>query len=126
MQRLLYLANTFDSMNSLNVSMQGAAYYEKLILWKSYMARDECDMFPELTKYICCKEVNIKQTIIGHLEQLARKFVDYCGDALSPTNENDWIIDPFAGTELPQLPIHVAEEFIEITSKPTNHISLES
>ena len=36
-------------------------------------------MFPELTKYICGKEVAIKQTIIGHLEQLTQKFVDYYG-----------------------------------------------
>ena len=46
-------------------------------------------MFRELTKYICGKEVDIKQTITGHLEQLSQKFVDYYGDALSPTNEND-------------------------------------
>ena len=58
-------------------------------------------MFPELTKYICGKEVDIKQTITEHLQQLAQKFVDYYGDALSPTNENNWIIDPFSGTDLP-------------------------
>ena len=48
-------------------------------------------MFPELTKYISSNEVDIKQTIIGHLEQLVQKFVDYYGDDLLPTNENDWI-----------------------------------
>ena len=36
------------------------AYYKKLIVWKSYVARDECDMFPELTQYICGKKVDIK------------------------------------------------------------------
>ena len=55
-------------------------------------------MFPELTTYICVKEVNIKQAIIGPLEQLAQKFVGYYDDALSPTSENDWITDPFSGT----------------------------
>ena len=91
----------FDSLNCLNLSMQGAgfavidhaakvvAYYKKLIVWKSYVARDECDMFPELTQYICGKEVDIKQTIIGHLKQLGQKFVDYYGDPLCHTNEND-------------------------------------
>ena len=90
------------------------------------MARDEYDMFLELTKYICGKEGDIKQAIIGHLEQLAQKFVDHYVDALSPTNENNWIIDPFSGTDLPQLPHLVAEEFMEITAEPTNHISLVS
>ena len=46
-------------------------------------------MFLELTKHICGKEVDVKRTIIGHLEQLAQKFVDYYSDVLSPTNEND-------------------------------------
>ena len=54
-----------------------AAYYKKLILWKSYVIRDEYDMFTELKHYVCCKEVDIKQTIIGHLELLAQKFMDY-------------------------------------------------
>ena len=83
-------------------------------------------MFAELTKYICGKEIDIKQTIIGHLNQLAEKFVDYYGDNLSPTNENDWIIDPFAGTDLPQLPLLVAEEFMDMTAEPTNRISFAS
>ena len=73
--KIAYLADIFDSMHCLNLSMQGAhfavidhvakvaAYYKKLILWKSYLARDEYDMFPELTKYICGKKVDIKQII---------------------------------------------------------------
>ena len=36
------------------------------------------------------------------------------------------IIDPFAGTDLPQLPLLVGEEFVEITAKSTNRISLAS
>jgi len=46
-------------------------------------------MFPELPNYISDKEVDIRQTIIGHLEQLAQNFVDYSGETLAPTNEND-------------------------------------
>ena len=84
------------------------------------------DMFPELTKYICGKEVDIKQTIIGHLEHVPQKLVDYYGDALSSTNENHWIIDPFAGTDLPQLSLLVAEKFVKITAETTNRISLVS
>ena len=45
---------------------------------------------------------------------------------MSSTNENDWTIDSFAGTDLPQLPLLVAEEFVKITAEPTNRISLAS
>ena len=61
---------------------------KNLTLWKSYVTRDKYDMFLELTTYICGNEVDIKQTIIGHLEQLAQMLAEYYGDALSPTDEN--------------------------------------
>ena len=78
--KIAYLADIFDFLNCLNSSVQGAgftvidhaakvvAYYKKLIRWKSYMARDKYDMFLELRKYTCDKEVDVKQTIIGLLE----------------------------------------------------------
>ena len=59
--KIAYLADIFDSLNCLNLFMQGAgftvidhtakvaAYYKKLVLWKIYAAQDEYDMFPELT-----------------------------------------------------------------------------
>ncbi|CAK8690395.1 unnamed protein product [Clavelina lepadiformis] len=77
-------------------------------------------MFPELTQYICGKQVDIKQTIIGHLEQFAQKFVHYYGESLTPNSQNDWIIDPFAGKDLPQIPIHVAEQFMDMTPEAAN------
>ena len=63
------------------------------------------------------------QTIIGHLEQLSQKFVHYYGESLTSNSQNDWIIDPFAGKDLPQLPIHVAEQFMGMTTEAENHIS---
>ena len=60
------------------------------------------------------------------MEQLAQTFVDYYGDVLSPTNRNDNIIDPFAGTDLPQLSLLLAEEFMDITAERTNRISFAS
>ena len=102
--KIAYLADIIDSLNCLNLSMQGAGftviehavkvatYCRKLILWKSFAARGQYDMFPELIKYVSGNEADIKQTIAGHLEQLAQKFVDYYGDDLLPTNKNDWII----------------------------------
>jgi len=65
------------------------------------VTRDKSEMFPKLRNYICDEGVDIWQTINGQLEQLAQKFVDYCGENMAPTLENDWIIDPFTGTDLP-------------------------
>ena len=74
--KIVYLANVIDSLNSLNLSMQDAyftvidhaakvaAYYKKLILWKSCVARDEYDMLPQLKTYICGNKVDTKQIII--------------------------------------------------------------
>ena len=35
----------------------------------------------------------------------------YYGDVLAPSDKLDWIIDPFAVTKLPELPLRIAEEF---------------
>ena len=96
---------------------------KKLALWKRYATRGEYDMFPELKHYSYDKEVNIKQTVIGHLKMLAQKFEDYYGEDLTPSDENYWILDPFAGTDLPHLPLHITEEFMDMTTEATNRIS---
>ena len=56
--KFAYLADIFDSLSCLNLSMQGAgftvinhaakvaAYYKKLILWKSYVTQDELRYVP--------------------------------------------------------------------------------
>ena len=49
------------------------AYYKKQILWQTYIKREEFDMFPDLKKYLVEKEVNNKNTIIEHLENLTKK-----------------------------------------------------
>ena len=36
---------------------------------------------------------------------LAQKFENYYGKALTLNDENDWILDPFVGTDLPHLPL---------------------
>ena len=100
--------------------------HKKLALRKSYATRGEYDMFPELKHYLCDKEVNIKQTVIGHLKMLAQKFEDYYGENLTPSDENDWILDPFAGTDLPHLPLYVTENFMDMTIEATNRISFAS
>ena len=76
-------------------------------------------MFPELKHYLCDKDADIKQTVIEHLEILAQKFEDYYGKVLTPSDEDDWILDSFAGTDLPHLPLHVPKEFMDMTTEAT-------
>ena len=57
---------------------------------------------------------------------LVQKFEDYYGEALTPSDENDWILRPFAGTDLPHLPLHVTEEFMDMTIEPANRTSFAS
>ena len=62
-------------------------------------------MFPDLKKYLIGKEVNIKNTIIEHLEKLTKKIEQYYGDTVKPTNDHDWMINPFVAANLPELPL---------------------
>ena len=95
-------------------------------MWKSYATRGKYDMFPELKQYLCDKKVNIKQTVIGDLKTLAQKFENYYGEALTPSDENDWILHPFAGTDLPDLFLHVTEKFMDMTIEAKNCTSFAS
>ena len=60
------------------------------------------------------------------MEQLAQTFVHYYGESPTPNSQNDWIIDPFAGKDLSQLPIHVAEQFMDMTTEAANRIPFAS
>ena len=134
MANVTYLAGIFDSLNSLDQSMQGpvftvidhnakiTAYYKKLIPWQSYVKRNEYDMFPQLFE----KNVNMKEIITGHLEQLTKNLEQYYGVAIMPTNEQDWMIDPFAVTNFPELPLRVAKELMDMTAEASNRLSFES
>ena len=50
----------------------------------------------------------------------------YYDENLVPTNENDWMIDPFGSADLPQLPHHIAEEFMDMMVETTNRITFGS
>ena len=111
------MSDIFHLLNCLNESVQGpgftaidhyakiTAYYKKLSLWQTYIKRDEFVMSPDLKKYLIGKEVNIKNTIIKHLEKLTKKIEQYYGDTVKPINDHDWMINPFVAADLPELPL---------------------
>ena len=138
MASVTYLADIFDSLNSLNQSMQGpvftvidhnskiTAYYKNLILWQSYVKRNEYDIILQLKAYLSEKNVNMKEIITGHLEQRTKNLEHYYDVAIMPTNKQDWMIDPFAVANFPELPLCVAEELMDLTSEASNRLSFES
>ena len=66
-----------------------------------------------------------KDTIIGHLEKLAKIYY-YFGGTLKLTNKQDWIINPFVVSNFPELPLRVAEEYTEMTAKLANQSAFNS
>ena len=68
-----------------------------------YIKRDEFDMFSDLKKYLVGKEEYIKSTIIEHLEKLTKKIEQCYGDTVKPTNDHEWMINPFVAADLPEL-----------------------
>ena len=65
------------------------AYYKKLILWQSYVKRNEYGMFPQLKAYLSEKNVNIMEIITGHLEQLTKNLEQYYDATIMPAIKQD-------------------------------------
>ena len=79
-------------------------------------------MFPQLKAYLFEKKVNMKEIITGHVEQLTKNLEQYYDVAIMPTNKQDWMIDPFAVTNFPELPLRVAEELMDMTAEASNRL----
>ena len=45
---------------------------------------------------------------------------------MKPTNDHDWMINPFVAADLPELPLRVAEEFTDKIAEPLNRITFNS
>ena len=107
--KLAYLADIFNLLNQLNLSLQRrnanillsqnkiTAFTKKLNLWKSRIDDNVVDMFPVLCDYIENKPLIRTDLIFSdiqqHLELLSNHFTKYF---LKETFENfDWILNPF-------------------------------
>ena len=90
------------------------------------MKRNEYDMFPQLKAYPSEKNLNTKEIITGHLEQLTKNLVQYYDVAIMPTNKKDWMIDPFAVTSFSELLLNVVKELMDMTAEASNRLSFES
>ena len=134
--KLTYLADMFNLLNQLNLSLQGrdanillsqnkiTAFIKKLNIWKARISDNVVNMFPVLCDYIANKPLIDKELIFSDIEQhlklLSEHFRKYF---LKESYDNfDWIINPFvvAQTDLSR---REEEELAELSSDRTLMIS---
>ena len=114
--KLAYLVDIFNSLNELNLRLQGKdsdlfkhgdkirAFMKKLTHWKARASQERLDMFPCLTEFILSQEnfddsvtqVSLKNTISIHLGLIHEKFVHYfSAENKAQLEQNAWIRNPF-------------------------------
>ena len=88
--KLAYLADVFDQLNTLNLSIQGRnsllflvadkidGFKKKIGRWKRRVNSKQFNMFPLLHETLKSSFVNISATIIQRLNQLSLKLDLYC------------------------------------------------
>uniref|UniRef100_A0A8C5LWZ0 Uncharacterized protein n=1 Tax=Leptobrachium leishanense TaxID=445787 RepID=A0A8C5LWZ0_9ANUR len=103
-----YLADVFEQLNTLNVSMQRKghdifaqtekidAFKKKMTLWTSHVSKERFEMFPnachEFTHLDTTGKNELKKTIIEHITKLQERFNDYFTEQ---HRDDGWIRDPF-------------------------------
>ncbi|XP_062860404.1 protein FAM200B-like [Trichomycterus rosablanca] len=130
-----YLADIFEHLNTLNVSMQGkghnifeqsdkiVAFKKKITLWVNHLSKDRLDMFPnacqEAQQLDTTAKNDLKKTIKVHLDKLQARFHDYFPERHGD-NVNAWIRDPFSvNMESVMLPSHEELQLVELSCDQT-------
>ncbi|XP_058272819.1 protein FAM200A-like [Hemibagrus wyckioides] len=131
--RVAYLADVFEHLNTLNVSMRGrghnifeqsdkvAAFKKKIELWTKHVNKDRLDMFPntcnETQQLDIAGKIVLKKTITEHLSKLQVRFNDYFPEK----HEDDpWIRDPFGiDMESVTLPSNEENQLVELSCAKT-------
>ncbi|KAK2725580.1 hypothetical protein QYM36_000173 [Artemia franciscana] len=109
--RLAYLADIFDKLNDLNLSMQGfrtdelslnskmCAFIKKLEFWLKKVQRNSVSVFPTLDKFADDSEIDNLNTICDcireHLTKLRDELVSYFPSIMNQDRTQDWIQNPF-------------------------------
>lgn len=129
--RLAYLADIFNILNNLNLSLQGSdtnvlkthdkvdAFQKKLRIWKKRCEEGTYDMFPLLDDFLTVRNISVRvisDTILNHLNQLLHYFHQYFGD--DDISTFDWIRNPFE-CKLTDLTGREQEQLAELSSDRT-------
>ncbi|XP_057184172.1 zinc finger MYM-type protein 6-like [Triplophysa rosa] len=109
MAKLVYLADIFNILNSLNLSIQGGhtsilevsdkitAFMKKTVLWRRRIQDGLTDMFPQLSEFLHTNNLSVatvRKVATSHLTSLSEHFSSYFSDV--NTDAWDWVHDPFA------------------------------
>ena len=132
--RLAYLADIFDKLNDLNLSMQGfrtdelslnskmCAFIKKLEFWLKKVQRNSVSVFPTLDKFADDSEIDNLNTICDcireHLTKLRDELVSYFPSIMNQDRTQDWIQNPFVEdvTSSSGLSDKLTENLIELAS----------
>ncbi|CAI6372378.1 unnamed protein product [Macrosiphum euphorbiae] len=132
--RLAYMADIFDRLNILNLSLQGSntnmfyasdkvnAFVRKLDLFISQVSKNDLSAFETLNTFWKNNEIqpnsNIITDISEHLQLLKSNILQYFPE---DNSEMKWIINPFEDDYIKNIPegILAKELFIDLTSDST-------
>ncbi|KAK2719602.1 hypothetical protein QYM36_005167 [Artemia franciscana] len=132
--RLAYLADIFDKLNDLNLSMQGfrtdelslnskmCAFIKKSEFWLKKVQRNSVSVFPTLDKFADDSEIDnlntIRDCIREHLTKLRDELVSYFPSIMNQDRTQDWIQNPFVEdvTSSSGLSDKLTENLIELAS----------
>ncbi|XP_071399292.1 SCAN domain-containing protein 3-like [Centroberyx affinis] len=134
--QLAYLADVFNLLNNLSLSVQGRyasilevsdkikAFRAKTAIWRRRVQNGITDMFPQLTEFLDTNQIPaeiVKNTIGSHLASLGDYFNDYFTDV--DTDAWDWVRDPFvAHTSARGLSGKAEEELLDLACDGTLRI----
>ncbi|XP_063600317.1 zinc finger BED domain-containing protein 5-like [Penaeus indicus] len=137
--KLSYLADIFNKLNELNLSMQGRletivsstnkmkGFRRKLSSWESAVQKGDMENFPSLLHLAKDNELRIPKTLIlNHLVTL-QDAVDKYFPSLS-TNNLDWIVSPFQlADNVEELDFTASErdEFIDLCADSTLNVKFD-
>ena len=142
--RLAYLADIFDKLNDLNLSMQGfrtdelslnskmCAFIKKLEFWLKKVQRNSVSVFPTLDKFADDSEIDNLNTICDcireHLTKLRDELVSYFPSIMNQDRTQDWIQNPFVEdvTSSSGLSDKLTENLIELASDRTLELKFQN
>ena len=137
-QRLAYLADIFEKLNTLNLSMQGGktnminlydslnAFVDKLALWKMHVMKDVFVMFDRLSALTTANSsVIISAEVTEHLCKLDEE-LDYYFPECTDMNEKLKIVRNPINANFSFLPMHLQEELIDLKNDSTIKTAFEN
>ena len=129
--KLAYMADLFSLLNELSLSLQGPqddmfsmlakmdAFRRKIALWRTAIAREDFQMFPNFDDYFKENDVSthVIQIIKDHLRCVEDSFDHYFPLSEDPRPGNIWILDPFTtNSDDTNLDLREKENLIELSS----------